>query len=837
MSISNNDHLKLLLINDYIEGKQDLSFEAGKNLAHKVLKQLKKVNNYSILICFITHTHNHNREELIKGIATTTANCPILGTTIGSDQDNNRINKVIIHFLVAVYPHSIQLLVEATNLQNITFLNSIDWQNIYKNKIDHNGRLPSLGLLFLVGNKLRSNQIDYNNFIQSIPENIKITEEITIPLLYKNNNPPQNANNVTENHHTPVEYFFYYQEKIYINDIILVTFLDSFLNDHLLVLENLLQNYYYHQELFISNYKQNQLLDHVDKAIDLLVDEIMKYEYMDALLKESQLAIDAVPELIFSIDKKYVYHLVNKSCTKYYDLPREQLIGESVPNIIGEEIFNQKIKALVDECFEKNKVMVSEFYREYPSIGKRSIRAHCYPFCDNANEISRVIVMIKDITEEKKLEKERLELESQLKQAHKMQAIGVLAGGVAHDFNNILASITISCDLLKESLKDNPEGLEDLKIVEMSAAKGIVLTKQLLGYARKGIYNKITLDINSNLDKCFTIINRTFNKNINIHLQKEEFIWPIIGDPEGINNVIMNMAINAQDSMPTGGDLFISSKNVYLNEEEIKKIDKNSSPGRYAVISIRDTGEGITSENLDKIFDPFFTTKKVGKGTGLGLSMAEGIIKSHQGIITVDSQIGMGTCFDLYFPVDKDIISGQRPTESNLIISTSGKDNTTQLATISDNSVDTKNSSHIIQEISSFNSNLTTNSSQKFLSNLSVLLVDDDKWPRTALENMLKRVNIKVFSTDNGPQAIKIYQEDPSIPLAILDYMMPNMNGIDLYHELKKINPNLRVLFSSGYLEDEKMTYICQEPYVKLLKKPYIKNDLFQAIYDLIHMP
>jgi len=380
---------------------------------------------------------------------------------------------------------------------------------------------------------------------------------------------------------------------------------------------------------------------------------------------------------------------------------------------------------------------------------------------------------------------ERKRLESQLQQAHKMEAVGTLAGGIAHDFNNLLMGILGSTSLMLFNITSNHPHYESLKNVEQYVQSGAKLTKQLLGIARGGKYAVKPTDLNNLLEKTSEMFRRT-SKDIRIYAKYQTDIWPVEVDQSQIEQVLLNLYVNAWQAMPNGGDLYLQSENVFLDEEHVRLL--SLKPGRCVKLTITDTGVGMDEATIQRIFDPFFTTKEMGRGTGLGLASVYGIIKNHDGIIDVFSKKGEGATFTIYLPAsDKQIIEeNEMPRE-------------------------------VLKGIE------------------MVLLVDDEDSIVDVGEKILHMMGYQVLSARSGKEAVELYQKNQArIDIVVLDMIMPEMGGEETYDKLKEINPKAKVLLSSGYSIDGKAKEILERGCDGFIQKPFTVEELSQKIREIL---
>jgi PAS domain S-box-containing protein len=387
-----------------------------------------------------------------------------------------------------------------------------------------------------------------------------------------------------------------------------------------------------------------------------------------------------------------------------------------------------------------------------------------------------------DITEKKKLE-------AQLQQAQKMEAVGTLAGGIAHDFNNILQAISGYTQILlmgKEA--DNPD-YEKLEAIEKSAQRASDLTKQLLIFSRKVESKLRPIDLNKETEQISKMLERTIPKMINIELHQAENLNIINADPAQIEQILMNLGVNARDAMPNGGRLIFETENIILDEHYCK-IHLGSKPGHYVKLSISDTGHGMDKETLKHIFDPFYTTKEIGKGTGLGLAMVYGIVKSHNGYIMCYSEPDEGTIFKIYFPVIK------KETES---------------LGLKEEKFPIKGGSE------------------------TILLVDDEEVIRELGKEILSKFGYTVLMASDGETALEIYRENKrEISLVILDIIMPGMGGRICLEKLLKINPELRIIIASGYSTNGPTREVLKAGAKGFIGKPYNINQILKSVREAL---
>ncbi len=386
-----------------------------------------------------------------------------------------------------------------------------------------------------------------------------------------------------------------------------------------------------------------------------------------------------------------------------------------------------------------------------------------------------------DITERKRSEEQSRNLETQLFQAQKMESIGTLAGGIAHDFNNLLTGILGNASLILMQTDRSQPFYDRLKNIEDYVKRGSDLTKQLLGFARRGKYETKPTNLAEFIRESSELFRRT-KKEISIHLKAQEELWVVEVDRGQMEQVLLNLYVNAWQAMPGGGALYISAENVSLDEVDVNPYE--TSPGKYVKITVTDTGIGMDEETMARIFDPFFTTKEKGRGTGLGLASAYGIIKNHGGFIHVESEKGHGTSFMIYLPASDKVVENDHKSEDEL----------------------------------------QTGSE-------TVLLIDDEEMILDVGSNMLEGLGYKVMMATGGKQGLKVYEQNKdAIDIVIIDMIMPEIGGRETFDTMLKINPSVKVILSSGYSLDGQAKEIMQGGCKGFIQKPFTTVELSNKI-------
>jgi signal transduction histidine kinase len=375
--------------------------------------------------------------------------------------------------------------------------------------------------------------------------------------------------------------------------------------------------------------------------------------------------------------------------------------------------------------------------------------------------------------------------ETQIGQAQKMEAIGQLTGGIAHDFNNILTVITGTIEILGEAVANRPDLAEIAKLIADAAARGTALTQHLLAFARKQPLQPIDVDVNLLMLNAIELLKPTIGGPINIEFVPGREVSAAMVDPNQLTTAVLNLALNARDAMPNGGNLVIRTGNVELSADDAGTFD-GLAAGKYVTISISDTGQGIAQPDLPKVFDPFFTTKEIGKGTGLGLSMVYGFVKQSGGHIAIESEQGRGTTVWIYLP--------QAEGETIPVADT--------------RSSEAPKGGHG-----------------------TILVVEDDSLVRAYVVAQIQSLGYTTLTAGDGQEALSVLRSSDPVDLLFTDVIMPgSMNGRELSIEALKLRPTLKVLFTSGYTENAMDKNGRVDPGLLLLAKPYSRTDLARMI-------
>jgi two-component system, cell cycle sensor histidine kinase and response regulator CckA len=407
---------------------------------------------------------------------------------------------------------------------------------------------------------------------------------------------------------------------------------------------------------------------------------------------------------------------------------------------------------------------------------------------DDAGQPVGMWAIVRDITERRHAEQERAKLESQLIQAQKMESVGRLAGGVAHDFNNMLSVILGYAELIKAKLPDGDPFLKDVLAIEKAANHSRDITRQLLAFSRKQIIAPRVINLNELIASSGNTLSRLIGEDIDLRLYPGENLWQINFDPAQIEQILINLAVNARDAMPDGGKLTIETENCHLDKAYCLK-HLGFKPGQYVFLGVSDDGTGMDNEIQSHLFEPFFTTKEVGKGTGLGLATVYGMVKQNGGFIICYSEPGRGTTFKIYIPrVVEDGKAAEAPRETPVAYG-AGR----------------------------------------------ILLVEDDEMVREITKDILEELGYTVLSADTPQEAIALCEHRNTIvDLLLTDVVMPEMSGRELGNRIAVIRPGIKVLYMSGYTSNVIAHRGVLDKGVHFIQKPFRINDLANKIHELI---
>ena len=539
------------------------------------------------------------------------------------------------------------------------------------------------------------------------------------------------------------------------------------------------------EEYEISTNNYYDIFSNMEQKVEARTGDLKRLQnVLEEKGRKLQIMLDSAPWMIFYKDAQQKYIRVNKQFVKTLKVPMNQVIGRT-----HAELFPEGKAGILDddfEVFENGEPVLNKAGIIETARGRMPIMIDRIPYKDINGKVIGIIGFVTDLTEKEKTEKEKEELRERIARAEKMESIGTLAGGIAHDFNNLLFAIQGNVSLMLLKCEKTLYSYEKLKRIEELVQSGADLTRQLLGFARGGKYEVQQTNLNQVVKKISTMFGRT-KKELKIYEEYDEKLWKTEVDKGQIEQAMLNILVNATQAMPYGGDLYIKTENALLDKQFVELNDLK--PGNYVKLSVKDTGIGMDDATLQRIFEPFFTTKEMGRGTGLGLASAYGIIKNHNGIINVTSKKGRGTTFNIYLPVSRN--GGKEKEKKSEVKLIKGSE--------------------------------------------TILLIDDEETIRNVGAEILNEIGYNIIPASGGKEGIENYKQNrENIDMIILDMIMPDMGGKRTYNLLKEINPDIKVLLSSGYSIKGQATEILEKGCDGFIQKPFNIKKLSHAIREIL---
>lgn len=515
---------------------------------------------------------------------------------------------------------------------------------------------------------------------------------------------------------------------------------------------------------------------------EMLRVQIEEYKTAQKWLNESNISLqtlfDVCPlAIVVSSFPSGVIREINNTFSADFGYTVDRVIGKTGIEI-GLWCENSQRERFLQLMHEQQGV--SGFDAEIKTSGGEIRNVLLYSNIMNYKDEKCFLTVFLDVTEQKRMEE-------QLRQTQKMDVIGQLAGGVAHDFNNMLTAILGSAELMTRLVQHDSAAMKLLGSIQKAASRSADLTGQLLAFSRKEQKNSVQVQVDKTIHEVISLLERTIDKKITLESRLIASKSCVNGDPTLLQNALLNLAVNARDAMPEGGIITFATANVELDSKYCESSTFTISPGPYIEISVSDTGIGMTKEIIQRVFEPFFTTKEVGKGTGLGLAAVYGTVTEHHGCISIYSEPGIGSVFRLYLP-----LAGEKKTE----VSCSEK--------------------------------VTYGSG-------GILLVDDEELLRDLGQALLEGFGYRVYLAADGEQALEMYgREKNNISLVILDMLMPRMGGKETLIRLMEYSPDVRVLISSGFYQAETFDGLLKLGAKGFLRKPYRSQELSKAVAEII---
>lgn len=485
----------------------------------------------------------------------------------------------------------------------------------------------------------------------------------------------------------------------------------------------------------------------------------------DQSLRLHQKLIDLCAEAVIVRDGENYITFWSRGAERMYGWTAAQACGRVLPELVQSDCEQFDLASRCLEAEGEWSGELKEFARDGSSLVTHS---RWVVSRDPSGRLDAILTINTDITSQKALEAQSL-------RAQRLESIGTLAGGVAHDLNNILTPIIMSAPMLREELPEDDREMI-ISTIETSAERGADMVKQVLTFARGVEGERVLLCVGHLIKEMVKISRETFPRTIEISSRVPRDLWPVVGDATQLHQVLLNLCVNARDAMPEGGRIVMSAGNLELDENFVS-MSPGAKPGLYVMAEVADTGSGIPREMIDRIFDPFFTTKELGKGTGLGLSTVIGIVKSHGGFVHVDSEIGRGSTFRIYLPATPESKSGVTAPSA--------------------------------QDLPSGNGEL-------------VLVVDDEQSICRVTGSMLEKYGYRVMVAGDGTEALaRFAQAHGAVRVVLTDLMMPFMDGLTLIRTLQRMDPGVSIIASTGQGDEPRMAELQKMNIRHALRKPY----------------
>jgi PAS domain S-box-containing protein len=511
--------------------------------------------------------------------------------------------------------------------------------------------------------------------------------------------------------------------------------------------------------------------------------EIVERERAEQAVREAhkyaENIVETLRESLVVLDAEMRVKIANQTFYNTFKVTPEKTLGKLIYELGNRQWDIPRLRGLLEEIILKKMQFYDfEVDQDFPNIGRKIMLLNARLLYQEKSGTQLILLAIEDITEKKRLE-------SQLLRSQRMESIGTLAGGIAHDLNNILTPMMLSLQMLKGKFTDE-QSQKLLTVLEQNSQRGANLIKQVMSFARGIEGERKPLQVTHLISEIEKIAKETFPRGIEIRTDLQKDLFTISGDATQLHQVIMNLCVNARDAMPDGGVLEITASNFFI-DKNYERMHAEAKVGSYIVISVSDTGTGIPHKILDRIFEPFFTTKEFGKGTGLGLSTALAIVKSHGGFINVYSEVGKGTNFKVYLPAVKAEVQKE---EEQLKLSIGHGE--------------------------------------------LILVAEDEGSVREITSSTLETYGYKVLTADDGAAAVALYaQNKDKIKVVLMDMMMPVMDGHASIKAIRRINPEIKIIAASGLAEKDKLKNVAEYTNA-FLPKPYTAERLLKTIHDVL---
>jgi len=561
-------------------------------------------------------------------------------------------------------------------------------------------------------------------------------------------------------------------------------------NDYLITRQEYDESTKKYLDIVMELREKNEQLIEFRKNLEILVKErtgdLKKSERkLIDINEELQIIFNSSNEIIYykNINDKFVR--VNKTFAQLLKLNENKIVGKKCIDVLQD--YPKKLSSNENQVINNGIPKLLKEIKFHTPEGINWFNIDLVPYFDQNEKIIGVIGFGVDITQNKKSEIENKLLQEQVFQSQKLESIGLLAGGIAHDFNNILTVIGGYAELLNMEYENlSTSAAKAVKAITGSTKRAAKLTQQLLGFARKGKYNPVTVNINEHLKQALSVSEKILSKKIKVTFNFFKGINKIMVDKNQMSQVITNLIINANDAISGHGEINIKTGNLIIHKNN-KKNYPTLTEGNYIKMSISDTGTGIPDNIKEKVLDPFFTTKKAQGRTGLGLATVYGIIQNHNGALDIESKDGKGTKVEIVLPESKKIIKEKKYT------------------------------------------------AKKFKATATILAIDDEEHIRLLAKDLFQRIGYKVYTAEDGKKGVELYKKHKNkIDIILLDMIMPEMDGSETFYALQKINPDVKVFIISGYIQDNKANDLLNSGALGFLQKPFDLKDAVQCISNAL---
>jgi PAS domain S-box-containing protein len=529
-------------------------------------------------------------------------------------------------------------------------------------------------------------------------------------------------------------------------------------------------------------------------AIDQMTASNLELRRTEEALRESEQRLasiyNTVKDVIFCLavepEGQFRFVSVNASFLKITGLSQDAVIGQTVDAVIPEPSLPMVVEKY-RRAIEEKSIVFWEEASDYPT-GKLTGEVSIAPVLDNNGRCSHLVGSVHDITDRKKAEAEREKLWAQLAQSQKMESLGRLAGGLAHDFNNLMGVILMNADSALEELKLGDSAVESVATIRETADRAVELGRQLMTFGSKQVLQTQAVDLNSAVADSQKLVGRLIGEDVKVVFKPGSGLGLVRADRGQLGQIIMNLAVNSRDAMPEGGTWTIETDTVEFDDSSVP-LSPDAKPGAYVMMAVRDTGSGMDQETQARAFEPFFTTKGVGKGTGLGLPLVYGIVKQTGGFITVTSELRHGTEFKIYLPMVLEMPEPIPDTDDGHIQGGSE----------------------------------------------TILMVEDESALRHKVREVLEKAGYRVLVAKDGNQAIALaLEETRSIDLLLTDIVMPEMSGSRLSERVRSIRPETKILYMSGYPNAGGANLDLQSQPPNFIQKPFTKKELLRRVREML---